>query len=209
MQRDAFESAVQDFRKYFGMMKKAYMQIRPDFGRLLYMLVRLQKPTTIVEFGTSFGISSIYLATALHDNGGGRLITTELEPTKIMRARENLAEAGLIHLVEFRQGDAIETLRNEVDGIDFLLLDGAKNLYLQLLKMLEGRLTPNALIAADNAKYSEAAGGYLTYVRDSRNGYISVNLPFTNDNELSYRAGEGSDTVRPKDCPVDMPSPQA
>ena len=165
------------------------MPVNPDFGRLLYMLVRMQKPTTIVEFGTSFGISSIYLATALHDNGGGRLITTELEPTKIARARENLAEVGLAHLVEFREGDAIETLKNDIDRIDFLLLDGAKNLYLQLLRMLENHLTPNALVAADNAKYSEAAGGYLTYVRDWRNGYLSVNLPLANDNELSYRSG--------------------
>ena len=103
-------------------------------------------------FGTSFGISALHLAAAMRDNGGGRLIGSEFEPSKIQRARENLAAGGLSDLVEIREGDALETLARDLpDTIDFVLLDGAKMLYLQILTLLEDRLCSGALVVADNA----------------------------------------------------------
>src|ERR1700749_3182445 len=104
------------------------------------MLARAAKARTIVEFGTSFGISTLHLAAALTDKGGGRPIRTGVEPSKVARARENLAAAGLSDLVEIREGDALETLARDLpEAIDLVLLDGAKPLYSPILSLLEGR----------------------------------------------------------------------
>ncbi len=106
--------------------------------------------------GTSFGISTLYLAAALRDNGGGRLITSEFEPSKVARARENLAAGGLIDLVEFREGDALETLSVDLpEKVDLLLLDGAKALYSEILDRVGEPSSALALLSwADNTDYS-------------------------------------------------------
>src|ERR1700689_4796807 len=87
-----------------------YMPISARGGDLLYALVRASRPDTVIEFGTSFGISTLYLAAAVTDNGTGRVLGTELSATKIAAARANLAEAGLAGPVTILAGDAMETL---------------------------------------------------------------------------------------------------
>lgn len=112
---------------------------RRDRRATLYAGTRCEI-TNIVEFGTSFGISTLHLAAALRDNGGGRIITTEFETSKVARARENLAAAGLINLVDIREGDALQTLSVDLpETIDLLLLDGAKALYPEILSLVESR----------------------------------------------------------------------
>jgi predicted O-methyltransferase YrrM len=121
----------------------------------------------------------------LRDNGGGRLITCEFEPSKVARAREHITEGGLIDLVEIREGDALKTLSVDLpETIDVLLLDGAKALYPEILSLVESRLRPGAFIVADNADYSP---DYLARVRAPESGYMSV--PFAEDVELSMRLG--------------------
>jgi len=138
---------------------------------------------TIVEFGTSFGISTLHLAAALRDGGGGRLVTTEFEPSKVARARANIAAAGLSDLVEIREGDALETLAHNLPKpIDLVFLDGANGLYPAVLALLENHLRAGALVVADNADWSPE---YLTRVRSPAQGYMSV--PFAEDVELSMR----------------------
>src|SRR4051794_6491903 len=174
-----------DYRDLYGRLKNVPLPVSRTTGRLLYMLARSFGASTIVEFGTSFGISTLHLAAALRDNGGGRLITSEFEPSKIARARAHLTEAGVIDLVEIRQGDALQTLRADLpDTIDLVLLDGAKALYPDILSLLESRLKPGAFIVADNADHSPE---YLARVRSPANGYLSV--PFAEDVELSMRTG--------------------
>ena len=130
-----------DYRDLYGRLKNVPLPVSRTTGRLLYMLARSFGASTIVEFGTSFGISTLHLAAALRDNGGGHLITSEFEPSKIARARAHLTEGGLIDFVEFRQGDALQTLRADLpDTIDLVLLDGAKALYPDILSLLESRL---------------------------------------------------------------------
>jgi predicted O-methyltransferase YrrM len=147
------------------------------------MLARSARARTIVEFGTSFGISTLHLAAALRDNGGGRLIGSEFEPSKIARARANLGAAGLSDLVEIREGDALQTLARDLpDAVDLVLLDGAKSLYSSILSLLEDRLRGGAFIVADNADDSPE---YLARVRSAAGGYLSV--PFADDVELSMR----------------------
>lgn len=153
-----------------------FLSVSPEFGRFLYSCVRACRPQVAVEFGSSMGISAIYTACALRDNGGGKLIGTELEASKVQRARANVEAAGLTGLVEFRIGDALETLKNIEGQIDLVLMDGAFILYLPVLKLLEPRLRTGALIIGENA--IEDAGGYLDYVRNPANGYLSQPIPF-------------------------------
>ena len=94
----------------YGHLKDYPLPVSRETGVLLYMLARSFEARAIIEFGTSFGISTLFLAAALRDNGGGRLITTEFEPSKVARARKHLAEGGLADLVEIREGDALQTL---------------------------------------------------------------------------------------------------
>ena len=144
-----------EYPDFYGRLKDFPLAVSRETGALLYMLARGCGARTIVEFGTSFGLSTLYLAAALRDNGGGRLITSEFEPSKAARARQNLTEGDLIDLVEIREGDALHTLRTDLpDAIDFLLLDGAKALYPEILDLMESRLRPGALILADDADES-------------------------------------------------------
>lgn len=181
--RERLMRSKTDYLDFYGRLKDFPLAVSRETGLLLYMLARSCRARTIVEFGTSFGISTLHLAAALRDNGGGRLITSEFETSKLARARKNLAASGLIDLVEFREGDALQTLSvNQPDTIELLLLDGAKVLYSDVLDLLEGRLKAGALIVADNADYSPE---YLARVRSTANGYLSV--PFSTEVELSLR----------------------
>jgi predicted O-methyltransferase YrrM len=184
-ERERLMHSKTDYLDFYGRLKDLWLPVSRETGLLLYMLARSSGARTVVEFGTSFGISTLHLAAALRDNGGGRLITSEFEPSKVARARKNLMDGGLIDLVEIREGDAFKTLSVDLpETIDLLLLDGAKSLYPEILDLVESRLRPGALIIADNADYSP---DYLERVRSPAGGYISV--PFAEDVELSMRTG--------------------
>jgi predicted O-methyltransferase YrrM len=186
--RQFIEAETRDLTGVYRGLASNFLSVSPDFGRFLYMCARSSKATRIVEFGSSMGISAIYMAAALRDMGGGRLIGTDLEPGKIERARANVAAAGLDDLVELRLGDARQTLKSDIGGgIDMVMLDGAFTLYLPILKLIEPQLKPGAMIVGENA-FAEGAG-YLDYVRDPQNGYLSLPLPFNpgRGNELTVR----------------------
>src|SRR5262249_24507090 len=160
------------YLEFYRRLRDVPLPVSRETGVLLYMLARGAKAKSIVEFGTSFGISTLHLAAALRDNGGGRLITTEFESSKIARARDNLTAGGLIDLVEIREGDALQTLTAHLpETVDLVLLDGAKALYPDVLALLEDRLRPGAFVVADNADMSP---DYLGRVRASGQGYLST-----------------------------------
>ena len=166
-----------------------YIPVSPEGGRLLYTLVRASRPATVVEFGTSFGISTIHLAAAVRDNGAGRVVSTELNAAKAAQARANLAEAGLSDWVTILQGDARQTLATVEAPVGFVLLDGWKNLYLPVLRLLEPRLTPGALILADDTvSMAEEMPDYLAYIRDPAHGYLSIPFPESDGLEITCRA---------------------
>lgn len=172
-----------EYRNFYGRLKDMPLPVSRETGTLLYMLARGCGARHIVEFGTSFGVSTLHLAAALRNNGGGRLITCEFEPSKVTRARENLAAGGLLDRVEIREGDALQTLARDLpDTIDLVLLDGAKSLYPEVLDLVENHLRPGAFIVADNADYSPE---YLERMRTPANGYLS--MAFADDVELSMR----------------------
>jgi predicted O-methyltransferase YrrM len=164
----------------------AYLPISAQGGVLLYALVRASRPETVVEFGTSFGISTIHLAAAVADNGHGHVLTTELSTAKVTAARANLVVAGLADAVTILPGDALETLRDKPARVDFLLLDGWKDLCLPVLRLVEGRLAPGALVIADDTTMP-SMNAYLDYVRDPANGYAGVAFPVEDGMEISVR----------------------
>ncbi len=165
---------------------EAALPVAPAVGRLLYLLVRILRARTVVEFGTSFGTSLVYLAAAIRDGGGeGVVYGSEMHPRKAERARVNLARAGLAEHTRILEGDARETLRDVPGPLDLVLLDGWKDLYLPVLEVLEPAMRPGTLVVADNLDM--LPDGYLDRVR-SGGGYTSLALPLGDGIELSLRA---------------------
>jgi predicted O-methyltransferase YrrM len=137
----------------------------------------------------SFGISTIHLAAAARDIGSDRVITKEIEPVKVQRARDYLQAAGLSEYFEVREGDAFETLQDLTAPVDFIFLDGWKKLYLPVLKLLESHNGPGAIVVADNLDlFPNELQTYLEYVRDPANGYASQKIPLGDGLELSVKA---------------------
>jgi predicted O-methyltransferase YrrM len=168
-------SAAKTVQERADAMSEFYIPVTPEAGRLLYALARATKPVTVVEFGMSFGISALHLASAVRDNGAGRVITTEISDTKIAAAKQTFADTGLDDLITVLEGDALTTLE-ELDGaVDFVLLDGWKELYLPVIKLLEPKLSPGALVIADNTESADTRT-YLDYVHGSESGYVSFNF---------------------------------
>jgi predicted O-methyltransferase YrrM len=157
-------------------------------GEFCYTLLRALGARHVVEFGTSFGVSTIYLAAAVRDNGGGRVIGTELVPAKAERARAHLAQAGLADFVDIRVGDATKTLRDLDGPVDFLLNDGFPPAALPVLQLLAPRLRPGAVVLADNVgAFPADHRDYLAWVRAPANGFVSCALDLNEGSEMSVR----------------------
>ena len=169
-------------------MKDFFIPISPEQGRFVYLVARSLAAKNIVEFGTSFGISTIYLAAAVKDNGGGQVIGSEIEASKHERALAHIEEAGLSDFVDVRLGDALETLQNIPDSIDMVLIDGWKDLYLPVLKLLEPSLRTGAVVLADNIfTFKKDLEPYVAYVQSGRNGFESSTLEISDGFEYSVR----------------------
>ena len=156
-------------------MKDAYIAISRDQGLFLHDLIQERGSKSIVEFGTSLGISTIYLAEAAQQNNG-HVITTELLPEKCAVAQANFEEAGLAEVIELREGDALKTLANLEEEIDLLMLDGWNDLYRPLLHLLEPNLRKGSLIYMDNANFSSSAD-ILNYFEAIESRYKRISDP--------------------------------
>lgn len=174
-ERERLLHSKTEYLQLYGLLKDLWLPVSRETGNLLYMLACASRARRIVEFGTSFGISTLFAA-ALRDNGGGELITSEFEPAKVARSGQNLTAAGLEDLVEIRQGDALTTFTDLPDAIDLVLLDGAKPIYLDVFKLIEPRLRPGALIIADDA---DSCPEYLDYIRSAPAPTCRHRLPRT------------------------------
>ncbi|WP_336671870.1 O-methyltransferase [Tsukamurella sp. USMM236] len=166
--------------------------IAPAKAALIHMLCRSIGATRIVEAGTSFGVSTIYLAAAVRDNLAegeeGVVIGTEHEPGKVRRALRNLREAGVAEYVEIREGDLRETLVDLTGPIDFMLVDIWTPMALPALRLVTPHLRPGALVVCDNvvgaaSEYCE----YLEFVRDPDGPFSSVTVPGNGGLEISRK----------------------
>jgi predicted O-methyltransferase YrrM len=171
-------------------LKDAYIPVTRDQGRMLYLTARAIGAQTIVEFGTSFGISTIYLAAAARANNGS-VIGTELEAKIVKAARANVAEAGLAQFVDIREGDAMKTLAPLDATVDFVLLDGWKEVYLPVIKLLAPKMRAGAVVLADNIfTFKKTLRPYVAYMQDRANGFDSVTLPLGHGMEYSVRLAD-------------------
>ena len=163
------------------------LSIQPRQGELIYLLCRATGARTVVDFATSFGVSAIYFAAAVRDNGGGTVIGAEIVPEKAATARRNLAEAGLAEFADIRLGDARETLRDAGGPVDFALIDGfpvaeGPSLAYQVFEVVAPQLRIGALVVNDNGEPD-----YLEIVRDPARGFRSLSLPIKGSTELSVK----------------------
>lgn len=168
-------------------LRDFYLPVSREQGRFLYQTVRALQAERVVEFGTSFGISTMYLAAGLRDNGGGVVVGSELIEDKAGTARRNLSTAGLEAFADIRSGDARQTLSDPGGSVDLVLLDGGPALYTEILQLLLPRLRPGALVIADNM--DDQQHPYVTWVRDPANGFVSTSIPFKGGTEYSVWVG--------------------
>jgi predicted O-methyltransferase YrrM len=159
--------------------------VGPDTGQLLNILAKSLPSPTILELGTSFGYSGIWLAEAAR-SVGGRLITMELHEYKSTFAREMADKAGLAAYIDFKVGDAVQMIGELSSGIDFVLLDLWKDLYVPCLDAFYPKLNAGAIIVADNMLRpgSEDVKTYGRAVR-AKTGITSVLLPVGSGIEIS------------------------
>jgi predicted O-methyltransferase YrrM len=157
-------------------------------GWLIYMLCRGVQARRVVEFGTSYGVSTLYLAAAMRDQGGGLVIGTEIEPEKARHARGHFAEAGVADLIDLREGDALVTLADCGGPVDFLLVDGFPKLAGAIIELMAPQLRKGAIVVCDNVgQFPRSFADYLDFVRRPANGFVSTLLPLRGGTELSVK----------------------
>ncbi len=172
--------------------KDLIMSVSREGGQLLYLLTRAIKARTVVEFGTSFGISTLFLASAVRDNGGGQVITTELQADKARRARASFDAAGLGDLIDLRVGDARETLGDLPGPVDLVLLDGWLDLRAPILKLVHPRLRPGALVIVDDIDLYQGQAfnqEFSDFIEDPDNGYLSMRIPVHQGVQVCLKLG--------------------
>ena len=132
--------------------------------------MRAARPATVVEFGMSLGLSAIHLASAVRDNGAGRVVTTELSAAKVTAATATFAEVGLADVITVLAGDALQTLADLDAPVDFVLLDGGRSCTAGAAAA-GTEVEPGALVVADNTGLPDTQP-YVDHVRDPANGYM-------------------------------------
>ncbi len=164
--------------------------LEPIKAQFCYAVCRSLNARRVVECGTSFGVSTLYLAAAVRDNGGGTVIGTEYEPGKAQIARDNFAQAGLSEFVDLREGDLRETLKVIEGPVDFLLVDIWTPLARPVLELVGPHLRKGAVVIADNTDtYRIAYGDYFACLHDPANGFSTMTLPFDGGLEMSVKTG--------------------
>lgn len=159
--------------------------VGPDTGRFINILAKSLKAPTILELGTSFGYSGIWLAEAARASGG-KLISMELHAYKTEFAKEMAEKAGLAKHIDFQIGDAVEMIKALPSGVDFILVDLWKDLYIPCLEAFYPKLNPGAIIVADNMFMpgNDDVKQYGKAVR-AKPGITSVLLPVGSGIEVS------------------------
>lgn len=170
-------------------LRDKMIPIHREQGAFLYLLGRSIRAKTIVEFGTSHGLSTIYLAAAIRDNGvEGQVIGTEFVPEKMAQAQRNLEETGLSRFARIREGDARQTLRELPDGIDLCLMDGFPPYSLEVFRLIAPRLRKGAIVVVDGTEtLREPQADFLAYLSDPKNGFRYTELSIGDGTGLAVK----------------------
>jgi predicted O-methyltransferase YrrM len=166
-------------------MADKLVALEPVKAEFCHMLCRSLRARRVVEVGTSYGVSTLYLADAVRANGGGVVIATEYEPAKAASARATFAEAGVADLIDLREGDLRETLKVIEGPVDFVLMDIWTEMARPALELIAPHLRPGAVIIADNtAQFRHAYRHFFEFVDDPANGLKTMTLPFDGGLEM-------------------------
>jgi predicted O-methyltransferase YrrM len=167
-------------------MADKLVALEPIKAEFCHMLCRAIGARRVVEVGTSFGVSTLYLADAVRANGGGIVIGTEYEPAKAAQARANFAAAGLSEFIDLREGDLRETLKVIEGPVDFVLMDIWTEMARPALELVHPHLRPGAIVVADNTGdfFRHAYRHFFEFVNDPKNGLKTMTLPFQGGLEL-------------------------
>jgi len=164
-----------------------------DKAEFCYQVCRAIDARRVVEMGTSYGVSTLYLAAAVRDNvhtggGSGVIIGTECEPVKARAARAHFEEAGLSSFIDLREGDLRDTLRQIGGPVDFVLFDIWLPMARPALELVSPHLRTGAVVICDNTQqFRDAYDEYFAFVNDSRNGLSTLTLPFDGGLEFSVK----------------------
>jgi predicted O-methyltransferase YrrM len=162
--------------------------LEPDKAEYCYLTARSLRAQRIVEVGSSFGVSTLYLAAAVRDNGGGTVIATEHEPAKAAAARAHFAEAGLERFIDLRLGDLRETLKRIEGPVDFVLMDVWVELVRPAIELVAPHLRTGAVVVCDNTRqFAAGYRAYFDFVNDSARGFLTRTLPFDGGLELTVK----------------------
>jgi predicted O-methyltransferase YrrM len=170
-------------------LKDKLVALDRDKAEFCYHVCRALQARRVVEAGTSFGVSTIFLAAAVRDNRGGVVIGTEYEPEKAAVARRHFDEAGLSSFIDLREGDLRQTLVDVREPIDFMLIDIWTPMAHPALSLIAPRLRQGAVVLCDNTvQFRDAYREYFAFVNDPRNGLRTMTLPFDGGLEFTVRA---------------------
>src|SRR5215467_295471 len=157
-----------DAKEFESHMDELLLAVGPATGQLINLLIKEAKAKNILEIGSSYGYSTVWLAEAARETGG-KVTSLEIHPARQKHARDSIKNAGLDGFVDFKLGDARESIRKLTKKIDFVLLDLWKDLYIPCFALFYPKLKPGALIVADNMLTPEssraAAAAYQRHVR--------------------------------------------
>jgi predicted O-methyltransferase YrrM len=190
LDKDGVTPAEDEIRAF---RRDKFVALDRDKAAFCYQLCRAGDVRRIVEVGTSFGVSTLYLAAAVRDNvlaagGDGVVIGTEYEPEKALVARSNFEAAGLSRFIDLREGDLRETLRRIEGPVDFVLVDIWIAMARPALELVTPHLRPGAIVVCDNtAQHRDAYADYFAFLDDPGNGFRTMTLPFEGGLELSVR----------------------
>lgn len=170
------------------------LAITPKIGKFYNILLRSTKATKILEIGTSVGYSTIWFAEALQELPSSKIITIDSDAKKIQRAKKNFEEAGVMDIIEQRQGNALDIL-SQLAGqtrskFDFVFIDADKENYVQYFDAAFSLLKVGGLIGADNillpARYNHMISLYLNHVKNNPK-VLSETIPIDNGEELTLK----------------------
>ncbi len=135
--------------------EESHWIVGPKTGHMLHWLVRVMNPNSILEIGTSVGYSALWMASALEQNGGGKLWTVESHQERFDKATQHFKEAGLDHRIVQIKGHAPEVLMegNEVpDQVDFVFMDATKKEHPLYFEAVLPRLKSGSYLVVDNVE---------------------------------------------------------
>lgn len=184
-----FEEEASSGRAFW---RDKFVALDRDKAELCYSLCRAAGARRIVEAGTSFGVSTLYLAAAVRDSGGGLVTTCDIEESKVAIARTHFEQAGLGDFIDSRVGDVRHTLQR-IDGpVDVLMLDIWAPIAGDVIELVGPHLREGGLVVADNTGARRNLYGRLfAHLEDPANGFTTLTLPYDGGLELAVKTGPG------------------